>query len=80
MKYIFTTLAVGDSYVKNASECYTKYSEKCSADFNITTNEICEVGPKVNLDIFKLDRYDDGGAGFSFFFKFKSIISKVLFR
>jgi hypothetical protein len=52
MKYIFTTLAVGESYVKNASECYTKYSEKCSADFNITTNELCEVGPKVNLDLF----------------------------
>ena len=76
MKYIFTTLAVGDSYVKNASECYTKYSDKCSADFNITTNEICEVGPKVNLDIFKLDRYDDGGAGFSFFLNLKVLSLK----
>ena len=76
MKYIFTTLAVGDSYLKNASECYTKYIEKCSADFNITTNEIYEVGPKVNLDIFKLDRYDDGGAGFSFFLNLKVLSLK----
>jgi hypothetical protein len=33
MKYIFTTLAVGESYVKNASECYTKYSEKMFGGF-----------------------------------------------
>ena len=76
MKYIFTTLAVGESYVKNASECYTKYSEKCSADFNITTNELCEVGPKVNLDLFKLDRYDDGNPGFSFFLNLKVLSLK----
>jgi hypothetical protein len=76
MRYIFTTLAVGDSYLKNASECYTKYSEKCSADFNITTNQICEVGPKVNLDIFELDRYDDGGPGFSFFLNLKVLSLK----
>ena len=76
MKYIFTTLAVGESYVKNASECYTKYSEKCSADFNITTNEICEAGPKVNLDLFKLDRYDDGNPGFSFFLNLKVLSLK----
>jgi len=47
MKYIFTTLAVGESYVKNASECYTKYSEKCSADFNITTNELCDIWKRI---------------------------------
>lgn len=76
MKYIFTTLAVGDSYVKNASECYTTYSEKCSADFNITTNEHCEVGPKVNLDIFKLDRYEDGNPGFSFYLNLKVLSLK----
>ena len=71
MKYIFTTLAVGDFYLKNASECYTNYSEKCSADFNITTNEIYEVGSKVNLDLFKLDKYDDENPGFSFFLNLK---------
>ena len=76
MKYIFTTLAVGDSYLKNASECYTKYSELCSADFNITTNEKCEVGSKVNLDLFNLDKYDDGNPGFSFFLNLKVLSLK----
>jgi len=76
MKYIFTTLAVGDSYLKNASECYTKYSEKCSADFNITTNEISEVGPKVNLNLFKLDSYEDGNPGFSFYLNLKVLSLK----
>jgi hypothetical protein len=76
MKYIFTTLAVGDSYLKNASECYTKYSKLCSADFNITTNENYEVGPKVNLDLFKLDKYDDGNPGFSFFLNLKVLSLK----
>ena len=66
MKYIFTTLAVGESYLSNASKCYTEYSEKCSADFNITTNEKCEVGSKVNLDLIKLDKYHDNGVGFTF--------------
>jgi hypothetical protein len=67
MKYIFTTLAVGESYLSNASKCYTEYSEKCSGDFNITTNEKCEVGSKVNLDLIKLDKYHDNGVGFTFF-------------
>jgi hypothetical protein len=76
MKYIFTTLAVGDSYVRNASKCYTAYSNKCSADFNITTNELCEVGSKVNLDLFKLDRYDDGNPGFAFYLNLKVLSLK----
>lgn len=76
MKYIFTTLAVGDSYLKNASETYTKYSEKCLADFNITTNEICDVGEKVNLDLFNLDSYDDGNPGFSFYLNLKVLSLK----
>jgi hypothetical protein len=76
MKYIFTTLAVGDSYLKNASENYNKYSEKCLADFNITTNEICNVGKKVNLDLFKLDSYDDGNPGFSFYLNLKVLSLK----
>lgn len=75
-KYIFTTLAVGDLYVNNASQCYTTFSEKCSADFNITTNKPCDVGSKVNLDIFHLDRYDDGGGGFSFYLNLKVLSLK----
>ena len=76
MKYIFTTLAIGDSYVENASKCYTTYSEKCSADFNITTNETCNVGPKVNLDIIKLDKYHDDHEGFSFYLNLKVLSLK----
>lgn len=76
MKYIFTTLAVGQSYLENARKCYTEYSEKCNADFNITTNEICEVGPKVNLDIFKLNKYHDDGPGFSFYLNLKVLSLK----
>ena len=76
MKYIFTTLAVGESYLSNASKCYTEYSEKCSADFNITTNEKCEVGSKVNLDLIKLDKYHDNGVGFTFFLNLKVLSLK----
>lgn len=76
MKYIFTTLAVGDSYLTNASSCYSKYANKCGADFNITTNEKCNVDTKVNLDVFTLDRYDDGNPGFSFFLNLKVLSLK----
>lgn len=76
MKYIFTTLAIGDSYLENASECYSEYSQKCSADFNITTNTIIDTRPKVNLDIIKLDSYDDGNPGFSFFLNLKVLSLK----
>lgn len=76
MKYIFTTLAVGESYLENASKCYTTYSDKCNADFNITTNEVCEVGPKVNLDIIKLDKYHDDHPGFSFYLNLKVLSLK----
>lgn len=76
MKYIFTTLAVGELYLSNASKCYTEYSEKCSADFNITTNEKCEVGSKVNLDLIKLDKYHDNGVGFTFFLNLKVLSLK----
>lgn len=76
MKYIFTTLAIGDSYLENASKCYSEYSQKCSADFNITTNTIIDTHPKVNLDIIKLDSYDDGNPGFSFFLNLKVLSLK----
>jgi hypothetical protein len=76
MKYIFTTLAVGEPYLKNAAECYSEYSNKCSGDFNITTNESYIVNDKVNLDLFKLDKYNDNGEGFSFFLNLKCLSLK----
>jgi hypothetical protein len=39
MKYLFTTLAIGDEYLKSAIELHKNLAEKCDADFNITTNE-----------------------------------------
>ena len=42
----------------------------------ITTNEQYQVGPKVSLDIFKLDRYEDGNSGFSFFLNLKVLSLK----
>jgi hypothetical protein len=76
MKYIFTTLAIGESYLENASKCYTEYSDKCSADFNITTNENYIVGSKVNLDLINLDRYHDDLPGFSFYLNLKVLSLK----
>ncbi len=66
MKYLFTTLAVGDSYLDNAIKCYTNLADKTSCDFNITTNVDRENTPRLNFDYFKLDRYNDYGAGFLF--------------
>ncbi len=76
MKYIFTTLAIGESYLENASKCYTEYSNKCSADFNITTNQLYSVGDKVNLDLINLERYNDDKPGFSFYLNLKVLSLK----
>ena len=76
MKYIFTTLAVGDFYLNNAKECYTECSEKCSADFNITTDELIDVVPRINIDLLKLDKYHDDEGGFSFYLNLKVLSLK----
>ena len=76
MKYIFTTLAIGEEYLQNAAKCYTEYSNKCSGDFNITTNQIHSVGSKVNLDIINLDKYHDDQPGFSFYLNLKVLSLK----
>ena len=76
MKYIFTTLAVGDSYLDNAIECYTNFSKRCGADFNITTNEQKEVDPRINVDLFTLDKYEDNHPGFSFYLNLKVLSLK----
>ena len=71
MKYLFTTLAVGDEYLNNAIECYKNIGEKTNCDFNITTNVNLDNDGKINYDYFTLNRYHDTGAGFSFFLDFK---------
>lgn len=42
MKYVFTTLAIGEEYLKNAIELHNNLSKKCDAHFNITTNKEIE--------------------------------------
>lgn len=76
MKYLFTTLAVGDEYVNNAIECYKHLSNKTNCDFNITTNSELPNLPKINFDRFTLDRYEDGLGGFSFYVSLKSLALK----
>lgn len=76
MKYLFTTLAVGNSYLDNAIKCYTDLSKKTSCDFNITTNVEKENTTRLNFDYFKLDRYHDSEPGFSFYLNLKALSLK----
>jgi hypothetical protein len=77
MKYLFTTLAVGESYLNTATKFYSDLESKTSqCDFNITTNVKLESTGRINFDYFTLDRYDDGDAGFSFFLNLKALSLK----
>ncbi len=76
MKYLITTLAVGESYLDNAIKCYTNLANKTTCDFNITTNVERENTSRLNFDYFKLDRYNDYGAGFSFYLNLKALSLK----
>ena len=76
MKYCFTTLAVGESYFENSLKNYTEYSERCSADFNITTDTNHSDTPRVSINVLKLDKYHDNGNGFTFFLNLKVLALK----
>ena len=77
MKYLFTTLAVGQSYLDTAIEFYKDLESKTTnCDFNITTNVKLESSGRLNYDFFSLDRYDDGGSGFSFYLNLKALSLK----
>jgi len=77
MRYLFTTLAVGDSYVETARKFYSDLeSRTLQCDFNITTNIKLDPTERLNFDYFTLDRYDDGDAGFSFFLNLKVLSLK----
>lgn len=76
MKYLFTTLAVGQEYLDNAIECYSNIGSKTNCDFNITTNVDLPNTERINFDYFTLDRYHDTGAGFSFFLDLKCLSLK----
>ena len=77
MRYLFTTLAVGDFYVKNAIDCYQNMISKTSmCDFNITTNQNIKNIDKINFDKFYLDKYESDLGGFSFYLSLKSLSLK----
>lgn len=76
MRYLFTTLAVGDSYVDSAVRFYSSLEKRTSScDFNITTNTK-RTQDKINFDYFTLDRYTDSGIGFNFFLNLKVLSLK----
>lgn len=77
MKYLFTTLAVGDSYLSNAIDCYSHISRKTQfCDFNITTNQQLLNLDRINFDYFYLDKYNSDIPGFSFYLSLKSLSLK----
>jgi len=76
VKYCFTTLAVGESYLSNSIDNYTLYSERCSADFNITTDRSCVVAPRINIDVLELEQYHGSGSGFTFLLNLKVLSLK----
>ena len=76
--YSFTTLTVGDEYLKTSLESYTAMAPKCSAKFNITTNSPIESIDRINIDKFSLPSYDDGRGGFSFHLNLKVLSLKKL--
>jgi len=76
MRYLFTTLAVGNDYLDRAIDSYEDLSKKLNCDFNITTNFKSEKIGKINFDFFTLDRYNDTEDGFSFYLNLKCLSLK----
>lgn len=77
MKYLFTTLAVGDSYLDSAISSYKdirNITSKC--DFNITTNACINNIDNINFDTFSLNKYEADLPGFSFYLSLKSLALK----
>jgi hypothetical protein len=76
MTYIFTTLAVGNSYVLNALQSFERLSKLLpNASFNITTTSDVKHN-LINIDRFKLDKLTDSGPGFAFHLNLKSLALK----
>jgi hypothetical protein len=77
MRYLFTTLAVGEEYVNNAFNFYSSIESKTSqCDFNITTNVQLENKDRINFNYFTLDSYHGSGEGFTFFLNLKVLSLK----
>lgn len=77
MKYLFTTLAIGDSYVDNTLKFYSNLRDKTTfCDLNITTNVVKENQDRINFDYFSLDRYTDSMNGFNFYLNLKALSLK----
>jgi len=77
MKYLFTTLAVGDDYIDNTLKFYSDLRDKTTlCDFNITTNVVRENQDRMSFDYFSLDRYTDSMDGFNFYLNLKALSLK----
>jgi hypothetical protein len=76
MKYIFTTLSIGESYFNTSLETFNRMLSKCNADFNITTNITECTTDKINLDILNLEKYSENNDYFGFYFNLKSLSLK----
>ena len=53
MKYLFTTLAIGDKYADFAINNYQSNLDKLSGDFSILTEKEREADPRINIDVYK---------------------------
>lgn len=76
MKYIFTTLSIGDKYLNNSYNFFEELGDKCSADFNITTNIEKNSTEKININLLNLEKYSNGNDYFSFYFNLKCLSLK----
>lgn len=77
IKYLFTTLAVGRSYLHSALDGYIQLSKFLNCDFNITTDELSVNNiNNINFDKLSLSSYNDDGDGFSFYVNLKALALK----
>jgi len=76
MKYLFTTLAIGQDYINNAIECYTNIGTRTTCDFNITTDLKIKSTNKINFNQCSSTTYQDNGVGFSFHLNLKALALK----
>jgi hypothetical protein len=76
MKYIFTTLSIGEDYLGNAESFFEDCSNRTSADFNITTNSKKTSTERINYDILEIQEFNDKRNYCPFYFNLKSLSLK----
>lgn len=76
MKYIFTTLAIGESYLDSAVSLHKSILNKTTSDFNITTDQEYNNFDRLNFNKLNLENYHDKRTGFSFYYNLKVLSLK----